>query len=288
MNTYGNDSIHTTDSLHNTKILFIGDSTHYTPKTGDYNRENITIVDSIASDTIAHTAQVLPVQELAINPASNTGVVGLLIFAFIFFAFSYRRGAKYLRHLFSSLFKVNTRGNMFDETTINENQLKISLLTLTFITEGITLYYLLLSNAVDKEILILPAIVICTLLCMAYYLLQKVIYNLLSNIFSNKLLSNTFLESFTTINLFIGLFFTPVVLVMLFIPQTTTIALYTALTIYIFARLLIIYKGISIFLPQLFGLLYLILYLCALELTPLFLIKKAVIYFYKILEFNLI
>lgn len=245
-------------------------------------------VENHMGDTTTHIAQALPIKHQAINPAANTGVVGLLILSFVFFAFSYRRGAKYLRHLFSSLFKHNARGNMFDETTINENQLKLSLLSLTFITEGIILYYTLLNNLVDKEFLVLPSIIISILLCAVYYILQIVVYKILANIFSDRVLSDTFTESFTTVNLFIGLFLSPMVLAILFIPQATTIALYISFTIYILARLLIIYKGISIFLPHLFGLIYLILYLCTLEIIPFLLIKKAVIFLFKILEFNLI
>ena len=140
----------------------------------------------------------------------------------------------------------------------------------------------------DKEFLVLPSIIISILLCAVYYILQIVVYKILANIFSDRVLSDTFTESFTTVNLFIGLCLSPMVLAILFIPQATTIALYISFTIYILARLLIIYKGISIFLPHLFGLIYLILYLCTLEIIPILLIKKAVIFLFKILEFNLI
>lgn len=276
---YDTESLYTSDTTTHTQLhRHTSQESVVNPYTHFESDSNIT--------TSTLTTPDLPVNERPITPAADSGVITLLIAAFLFFAISYRRGAKYLQHLFSSLFKVNPRGNMFDETTINENQLKLSLLTLTFITEGITLYYSLLHQSINNEHLILPSVIICIALCAVYYLLQVLIYNLLGNIFDNKFSTETFTESFTTINLFIGLFFSPAILVMIFIPQATTIALYICFIFYLLARLLIIYKGISIFLPHLFGLLYIFLYLCALEITPLLQLKKLVIYLYKILELN--
>lgn len=268
----------------------LDDSTHigYATEFDSVAHTAITEVVTPIDTLHAVVSQTIPIKNLTIAPASNSWVIFILILSFVFFALSYRQGAKYLRHQFSSLFKVNVRGNMFDETTINENQLKLSLLTLTFVTEGIAIYYALLHDTITSEKLVLPSIIMCILLCATYYLLQLVVYRVLGNIFSNSSLSNTFIENFTSINLFIGLFFSPAILSMLFIPQVTPIALYTCLIFYILARLLIIYKGISIFLLHLFGILYLILYLCALEITPIILIKKGVVYLYKILELNIL
>ncbi len=288
-----NDTSYTIGQQYNIEPLYPSGYTQHMPLHNSTSQDSVALpyapceCDSNVTTT-AHPASILPVNEMPITPAADSWVITLLIFAFLFFAISYRRGAKYLQHLFSSLFKINPRGNMFDETTINENQLKLSLLTLTFITEGTALYYSLLHHSIDNEHLVLPSVILCIALCSVYYLLQVLTYNLLANIFSNKFSAHTFTESFTTINLFIGLFFSPAILIMIFLPQAATLSLYICLIFYLLARLLIIYKGISIFLPHLFGLLYIILYLCALEITPLLLIKKVVIYFYKLLELNFV
>lgn len=227
-------------------------------------------------------------EKLPLSTTDNPWLISILLLAFGFFAISYNRSAKYLRHLFLSLFKVNTRGNLFDETTINENQLKVSLLSITFITEGIAIYYALFEPILTNSKLILPTMALCSVVCWLYYLLQMSIFNILGNIFSNKQEAYYFTENFTTVNLFIGLFFTPLILAMLFVPHIKATALIIAAIFYILSRLIIIYKGIRFFSPHIFGLLYIILYLCALEIVPLLLIVKVVRNVYRLFELNLI
>lgn len=241
------------------------------------------------TDTIATTQhEGLYAEERPTYIGDNSWVVSLLILAFVFFAISYRRGMKYLQIVFTSLFKANARGNLFDITTVNENQLKLSLLSITFITEGIALYYILINNHITNTSLILPCIIICSLLCMIYFLLQRGVYYLLGIIFGDAQQASTFDESYTSVNLFVGLVFTPFILLMVFVPSLLQTATLICLILYIISRLIIMYIGIRIFSPHIFGLLYIILYLCALELAPLFLLEKGVNYIYRFLEINLI
>lgn len=239
------------------------------------------LTDSIITQREGFTAEELP-----LTLAGNPWIIILLILTFSFFAISYHRGAKYLHHTLKSIFKANTRGNMFDETTINENQLKLSLLTTTFVTEGITIYYSWLDNLVTNSKYILPAIALCITICATYFLLQRFVYNILGNIFSDRQQTQLFDEGFTIVNQLVGLFLTPFVLVMIFVPDMAQIAVNICFIVYILSRLIIIYKGIRFFSLQIFGLLYLILYLCALEITPFFLIKRVVINVYSFFEFN--
>lgn len=224
----------------------------------------------------------LHAEKRATTPADNPWVISILILAFAFFAISYRRGAKYLHSVFLSLFTINNRGNLFDETTINENQLKLSLLTLTFITEGIYLYYGVIDKALTDTQHVLPMMMICVTISFIYYILQKGIYHLLGNIFSDRQQTESFLDCYTSVNLFIGLFFTPFILLMLFTPDINNISAIACLILYILSRLIIIYKGIRFFLPHIYNSLYIILYLCALEIIPLLLITKLTVFINEI------
>ena len=222
------------------------------------------------------------------SPVENPLIVGLLILSFAFFAISYRRGAKYLNHLFTSLFKTKSRGNLFDETTINENQLRLSLIILTFITEGIALYYALIAPLVTNSNHTPYCMLVCIAICTLYYLLQKGIYRLLGNIFSSRQQTDGFIESFTSTNIFIGLFFTPFILLILFVPGMTQVGTFICFILYILARFIIIYKGIRFFLPHIYNLLYIILYLCALEIIPLILVGKLAVYVYNLFLLNIV
>ena len=264
----------------------------------DSSQNDSSIIGIFTTDThrlITHSDSVATVlreglyaEKRPSTPSENPWIVGLLILSFAFFAISYRRGAKYLKHLFTSLFKTKSRGNLFDETTINENQLRLSLIILTFITEGIATYHLLIAPLLSNSNYAHYCILFCILICAIYYLFQKGVYSLLGNIFSSRQQTEGFIESFTSTNIFIGLFFTPFILLMLFMPGIAQIAAYICLVLYILARIIIIYKGIRFFLPQIYNLLYIILYLCTLEIVPLILLRKLVVYTYELFSLNII
>ena len=277
------------DSVSGTETFSLPIDTQHTSLSSD-----TAIIDLFATPThqlITHTSDSttmmrdgLQAEPMAQTIANNQWVILLLFASFFFFAISYRRGAKYLQHLFSSLFMVHTRGNLFDETTINENQLKLSLILLTFVTEGIALYHLLVGNTMPQGELIFPLIVGSIIICALYYLAQRILYNVLGNIFSTRQQTDAFIDSFNTINLFIGLFLTPLILAMIFLPATTQIGVLLCIVFYILSRLIIIYKGIRFFLPHIYASLYLILYLCALEISPIFLMGKWLPQLYDFIE----
>lgn len=225
---------------------------------------------------------------LPISVAADSGVLLLLIVVFMAVALSYKRGAKYLSHIFGSLFKTNRRNSIFDDTTINETQMRIALLTLTFFTEGVALYYGMLQPAITEQAAVFPLILSCMLLCCIYYLLQRGIYALLGNTFADTTRAALFNESFVSVHLIIGLFFTPAVLTMIFLPEYAYNALWACILLYAAARIIIVIMGIRIFLPRNFEILYIILYLCALEIAPLLVMGKAIPIIYRFVELNLL
>ena len=75
---------------------------------------------------------------------------------------------------------------------------------------------------------------------------------------------------------------------MIYLSGFLNIGLLLVTISYIFSRIIFIYKGIKIFLRDVYGILYFILYLCALEIMPLFLIYKGVILIYQFVEFKIL
>ncbi len=218
--------------------------------------------------------------------ASDTGILLLSLLVFMGVALTFRKGAKFFTHILDNIFKTKERNSIFDDTTINETQLRVSLIALTVFTEGIVLYSLLpqLPPAIAPSFVVLAY----SLLCLLYYWVQRGVYSMLGNIFSEHSRAEKFDESFVSINLLLGLLLSPAALLIIFVPATRFIAIYICIFFYILARLTIIYKGIRIFSPRIFGWLYIILYLCALEIAPLLLMRKAISVIYQFVEFNLL
>jgi hypothetical protein len=82
--------------------------------------------------------------------------------------------------------------------------------------------------------------------------------------------------SFSGIVLFIPALF------IFYVPEAYSICFYFSVFYIIFVKILIIYKVFTIFFQQKSPLFYYFLYLCAQELLPLFLVLKALVYFYSI------
>ncbi len=225
-------------------------------------------------------------KEMPVSATANAWVVLLMLLTFMFVAASYKRGEKYLTHIFNSIFKHKDRNSLFDDTTINEAQLRASLLLLTFVAEGLAIYHGLLQPIVNTQTAIFPAVLLCVTLCGIHYFLQRGIYTLLGNVFSDNAKAQKFNEGFISVNLVLGLFLSPIILLIMFIPEMTHIGLCISIIFYLIARLTIVYKGVRIFSPGVFGLLYIILYLCALEIVPIFLMGKTISTVYRIVELN--
>lgn len=265
--------------FHTEGLFFLRDTALTMPSTYRYHTE----MRERSSSAPRHQGKELPV-----SIAADSGVILLLIVAFIAVALSYKRGAKYLAHIFGSLFKTKHRNSIFDDTTINETQIRIALLALTFFVGGIALYTGLLQPSVNEQAAVLPLILACSVMCGIYYLLQRGIYALLGYTFADTARTALFNENFVSVHLIIGLFFTPAVLIMIFMPEYAYEAVWACILLYAIARIIVIIMGIRIFLPRNLEILYIILYLCALEIAPLLVIGKAIPIMYQFIELNLL
>ncbi len=112
-----------------------------------------------------------------------------------------------------------------------------------------------------------------------FFLLQQGIYLLLTNIFAANAGGREWCDRHLIINLLLGIGMFPFTLLAAYLPESVTFCLFSAITLYLIARLLFIWKGAKLFLRDFSCLLYFILYLCALEIAPLFfLIKTATLF----------
>ena len=108
-----------------------------------------------------------------------------------------------------------------------------------------------------------------------FFLLQQGIYLLLTNIFAANAGGREWCDRHLIINLLLGIGIFPFTLLAAYLPESNTFCLFSAITLYLIARLLFILKGAKLFLRDFSSLLYFILYLCALEIAPLFFLVKA-------------
>ncbi len=221
------------------------------------------------------------------RPASlgtNNGITLILTISFLLVATSFRSGVRLVSQMLSSLFSIKESDNSFSGITMTESRLRFFLQILTLILEGIILAFLIQINQPQQEpetSLIHAGIAIgCTSI---YYFLQFLVYHLLGSIFTDYNNKTKWINGYVSINSLLGIFLFPVVFVMIYIPHLSSDALWIAVVLYIFSRIIFIYKSIKIFLRDIYGILYFILYLCALEITPLILLFKGTVTLYNII-----
>ena len=221
------------------------------------------------------------------SPTNNSLLVSIVMVVFLLFAFTFKKGTKFLGEIFNSVLNVKERQSLFDDSTVRETQLRAVLLSMTFVSEGYCLY-LLLSQAMPTLTLSVGAGVCCgTLIAALYYLLQKWLYRGLGLLFTDASHTRKWVESFISINAIISLPIALPVLLMIFLPPWQPTLLLLVGAIYAISRILFIYKGFKIFYRNILDLFYFIVYFCALEIAPLFWVYKSSILIYHFVELKI-
>lgn len=220
-------------------------------------------------------------------PYNNSLLVSIVVVVFLLFAFTFKKGTKFLGEIFSSVLNVKERQSLFDDSTVRETQLRAVLLCMTFVSEGFCLFELLARQMPALSGAIGLGTCCGSLAALAYYYLQKWAYHGIGLVFTDTAHTRKWVESFISINAIISIPMAVPVLAMIFIPQWKAAMLVTAGLVYLASRILFIYKGFKIFYRNILDLFYFIVYFCALEIAPLFWVYKSSILIYNFVELKI-
>ena len=235
-------------------------------------------------ETIIAIPEGFAAERMPDTPTNNSLLVSIVVVVFLLFAFTFKKGTKFLGEIFNSVLNVKDRQNLFDDTTVRETQLRAVLLGMTCVSEGFCLFQLLASTLPDLSVSIGVGVCCGSLIAWAYYMVQKWLYRGLGLVFSDTTHTRKWVESFISINAIISIPIAIPVLLTIFVPQWGKAMLTIAGTIYLVSRILFIYKGFKIFYRNILDLFYFIVYFCALEIAPLFWVYKLSILIYHFVE----
>ena len=248
--------------------------------------------DSIAADSIAATIT-QPVKKVTPPPPPPAWTSGLepiklptradhdsvimtsLVVLLLLLVLCVQKSRRLLPMLFKDIWRVRTREKNFDEHTANENQI-ISVFGLQ-----LTVYLAILLSAgtdllagrpplADTAVTLLPAFGIC----LGFYLFQLVASWAVGYAFTSTTGRRMWLRGFNAIQTFLGFALAIPALVVIFYPDATPTALIIGSICYFISRIVLISKCFRIFYHNFSSLLYFILYLCTLEITPLFILFR--------------
>lgn len=185
---------------------------------------------------------------------------------------------KYWQRMFKSLPQdlvgVRRRNNAFDDHTAGETPSAILLIMILCLSEGILMLTAADSSGLlDEDLPVFPITMIMSGLALAFNLLQVVIYRCVGYAFTTDFYTSQWIRGFHASQCLLAALLLLPAMVALFYPASTTAMLAVASIVYIFSRLLFVYKGFRIFFNNYSSVLYFILYLCSVEIIPLVILK---------------
>lgn len=240
------------------------------------------ITQTIPIKALPQGKEALPLTD---TPLNDTGCMGLVMLVFFFLAISFRTGRKYVADFAQHMFSVRKRQNAFEDHTMSETQMMTALLSNTSLMSGL-LFYLAINRYYPEFTLaenVFKSVLSLTLLYGAFLLLQLLLYYILGFVFArDKEDTRLWLDGFKSSQSILGLFLFPLVFITILYPASSTIMLNCSILLYFCSRLIFISKGFRIFFKNSDSCVYFILYLCTIEIVPVFLMLSGAIYLCEI------
>lgn len=204
----------------------------------------------------------------------------IVLLCFFLGTFVLRNGKKYLLFRIKKLFQSTRQNNQKEIITSIYLRHSIVLTGITCILCGLCLYDYFADQAPALFRQLPHGLLLSTyiFLVILFILGKYALYSFINWIFFDKEQNRQWLETYFDVLILGGLMLFPVVLLMIYFDLNFSTTKVFILFILISAKTLLFYKCIRNFFRQIHGIVHLILYFCALELTPTLLLWEGVGY----------
>ena len=217
--------------------------------------------------TLPNADQGLP---LPYYPGRDDTLALLLLCCFLLSSYILARNRKFLFQLGKDFIMHRERTSIFATSSETDIRFLLVLILQTCVLTGV--YLFICFNGLYPEIVykITPPLLIAgyAATCAGYLLLKWLIYKLLGWIFFDKESTNFWIESYSTLLYYMefGLFLS--ILLVVYLDFSLQNSVIIGLCLLSLVKILTFYKWTKLFCHNLFGCFLLILYFCALEITP--------------------
>lgn len=206
-------------------------------------------------------------------------LVGVLVLSIILFASVRLIFNKYLSQLIQSTTNYSTFTRTFRERYFNLFHASFRLDIIFSLVMALFFYQILTNFKINPGASKSYSVfLICLGITVGYFIAKRLVYFLLGVLTESQAEVQEYLFSITVFNRVLGIFLLPVTAVIAFVPLSQVEPLLVAgLVIIGVFYIMSLFRGGKIFLKKHFSISYLILYLCTLEILPLFLIYNLVL-----------
>lgn len=208
---------------------------------------------------------------------TDDGITVIVLVLFMLMLVTFSKSKKALLKQAKELFNPPREyHNLFNDEPDNQRHSIKLLVCLTLLTLSLQLFSL---NGQEKQLITTPAVPHLILLSnivivTGYYLFKKLSYYFVNWIFFDKIKNKRWQETYSFTYASEGLLLFPLVLLTIYFDLNTLQAwLYIGFVV-LLTRIILLYETYIIFFPKIHGFLHLIVYFCALEITPLLILCR--------------
>lgn len=213
----------------------------------------------------------------------DDGVFASLLICFILFVSLYKGGVAFLKKSSHILFGSLSNSNLANETTTSDFWFNFFLLFQTVLLTSIILFDLFLE--VDRYPILHHSFFTISLFMLtisAFLAIKYFIYNILGYFFNSKEKIKVWLKCYFLILEILGITAFIPVLMLVYSQNFHQELLIVLLILFILSQLILFYRLTVFFLNDNVNLLFLIAYLCSVEIIPYIILYRVLIYQYKI------
>lgn len=217
----------------------------------------------------------------------NSWLSSIIVAMLVIIALNINHCRQLFKNFRQNLLGIRQRANAFDNRTTNEMRTLFIIILLLCMSEGILLFSWGASTGIVQDgARALPMTMMLAAVAMGFYLWQLVVYKVVGYAFADREATRHWISGFNSSQVLLSLLLIVPALIALFYTGMTKTMLILAVICYISTRILFICKGFRIFYTNFGSLLYFILYLCALEIIPLLILRRLSIFALRYLEFT--
>lgn len=204
----------------------------------------------------------------------NSWLSMLVVGMVVLLALNVNNCRRFFKLFRQDLFGMRRRPNAFDDHTAHEKRTSVLIILVLCLSEGILLFSAFIKTGILPETApAFSATMVLAGVSLCLYLFQLVACRVIGYAFADSFGASQFVRGFNASQMLLSFMILVPAIVALYYPSLSQAMLVVFAIAYVIARLLFISKGFMIFFDKVSSLLYFILYLCALEITPLLVIR---------------
>ena len=215
------------------------------------------------------------------TPGADDTVALILLGCFWLSAYVLSRGRRFLAQLAKDFLMDRERTSLFAYSTSADMRYLLLLVLQTCVVGGVYVFVCLVQARPGlMEGNHLPSLAFIgtyTAVLLVLLALKWLLYSLLGWVFSGGARTGVWLESYSTLLYYLGFLVYPFALLGVYLDWGVTLLTVAGFFPLVFFKFMVFYKWKQLFCDKLYGLFSLILYFCALEIVPCFMLYQGLI-----------